>query len=121
MKLRNWIAGVVLACFSFGAVAASGDADFTLINRTGLTISEIFVSPANRAQWGRDRLGDGVLENAKSKNMKIGQTATCRQDIKVTFEKADGEAIWENVDLCAIEKITLRYNRQSKQVSADAE
>ena len=39
----------------------------------------------------------------------------------MTFEKADGEAIWENVDLCAIEKITLRYNRQTKQVSADAE
>ena len=121
MKLRNWIAGVVLAFFSFGAFAASGDADFTLINRTGLTIAELYVSPANRSQWGRDRLGDGTLENGKSKHFKIGQTATCRQDIKVTFENADGEAVWENVDLCAIETITLRYNRQTKQVSADAE
>ena len=121
MKLRNWIAAAVLAFLSFGAFAASGDADFTLVNRTGLTIAELYVSPANRSQWGRDRLGDGVLENGKSKHFKIGQTATCRQDIKVTFENADGEAIWENVDLCAIEKITLRYNRQTKQVSADAE
>ena len=39
----------------------------------------------------------------------------------MTFEDAAGEAIWENVDLCEIEKITLRYNRQSKQVSATAE
>src|SRR5215218_6182038 len=108
MKLRNMIAGAVLALLSLGAFAASGDADFTLTNRTGLTISELYVSPANRSQWGRDRLGDGTLDNGKSRDFKIGQTA-------------DGEAIWENVDLCAIEKITLRYNRQTKEVSASAE
>jgi hypothetical protein len=121
MKIRTWIAASVLAFLSFGALAASGDADFTLLNRTGLTISELYVSPASRSQWGRDRLGDGTLENGKSRHFKIGQTASCRQDIKVTFENADGEATWENVDLCAIDKITLRYNRQTKQVSADAE
>jgi hypothetical protein len=121
MKLRNWIVAFALSFCSFGAHAASGDADFTLINRTGLTISELFVSPASRSQWGRDRLGDGVLENSKSRHFKIGQTANCRQDIKVTFENADGEAVWENVDLCAIDKITLRYDRKTKQVSADAE
>jgi hypothetical protein len=121
MNIRKSIAAAALALVSFGALAASGDADFTLTNRTGLTIAELYVSPANRAQWGRDRLGDGTLDNGKSRHFKIGQTASCQQDIKVTFENADGEATWENVDLCAIEKITLRYNRQTKQVSADAE
>jgi len=121
MKIRNWIAAALLAFCSLSALAASGDADFTLINRTGLTIAELFVSPANRSQWGRDRLGDGTLENGKSRHFKFGQTAACKQDIKVTFDDAEGEAIWENVDLCEIEKITLRYDRRTKQVSATAE
>ena len=119
MKAVKWGIAAAIAAASMGAFA--GDADFTLTNRTGLTISEIYVSPTRRNQWGRDRLGDGVLENAKSRHFKLGETAACKQDIKVTFENADGEAVWENVDLCEIEKITLRYNRQTKQVSASAE
>jgi hypothetical protein len=119
MALSKWILGVATVVASMSAFA--GDADFTLTNRTGLTIAEIYVSPARRSQWGNDRLGDGVLENGKSRHFKFGETAACKQDIKVAFESADGEAVWENVDLCEIEKITLRYNRQTKQVSATAD
>ena len=119
MNLRKWSFAAALALASTTAFAA--DADFTLTNRTGLTIRELYVSPAKRSQWGRDRLGDGVLEQARSRHMKFGETAICKQDIKVVFEDDTPDAVWENVDLCEIEKITLRYDRKTRRVSATAE
>lgn len=119
MKLSKWSLAVAMSVVSMSAWA--GDADFTLMNRTGFTIREIYVSPAKRSQWGKDRLGEGTLENAKSRHFKFGETAACRQDIKVVFEDESFEPVWENIDLCEIEKITLRYNRQSRAVSAEAE
>ena len=119
MRLANWGLAAALALSSITAFA--GDADFTLVNRTGFTIREIYVSPTKRNQWGRDRLGDGVLENARSRHFKFGETPNCRQDIKVVFDDNGSDATWNNVDLCSIEKITIRYNRSTKEVSADAE
>lgn len=101
--------------------AASGDADFTLVNRTGIEIRELYVSPTKRSEWGRDRLGDGTLKNGQSRHFKFGQTAACRQDIKVVFEDDGSEISWDNVDLCAIEKITIRYDRSTRRVSAETE
>ena len=119
MNLGNWTLAAALALASTTAFA--GDADFTLTNRTGLTIRELYVSPTKRSQWGRDRLGEGVLEQAKARHFKFGETAICKQDIKVVFEDNTPDAVWENVDLCEIEKITLRYDRKTRRVSAEAE
>lgn len=103
------------------ALAAAGDADFTLINRTGITIREIYVSPTARNQWGRDRLGDNTLSNGASRHFKFGDQASCRQDIKVVFEDDTPDTVWNNIDLCKVEKVTLRYDRKTKAVSAETE
>lgn len=124
MIFRNMGLALLLFCgmtVSEITSAASGDADFTLVNRTGLEIRELYVSPAQRSEWGRDRLGDGTLKNGQSRLFKFGQTATCRQDIKVVFEDDGSEISWDNVDLCAIEKITIRYDRSTRRVSAETE
>ena len=83
--------------------------------------SNIRRAPVNINSPATVTLGDGTLENNKSKHFKFGDAASCANDIKVTFEDADGEAIWKNIDLCKIEKLTLRYDRQSKQVTAEAD
>ncbi len=71
-----------------------------------------------KANGGRDRLGDGTLKNGQSRQFKFGDTAACRQDIKVVFEDDGSDVTWENVDLCAIEKITIRFDRATRRVSA---
>ncbi len=40
------------------------------------------------------------------------------QDIKAVFEKDDTEVTWEDLDLCEITKLTLKYNRATKTVTA---
>ena len=110
-----------LAASALATFAHAGDADFTLVNRTGYEIREVYISPARANNWGRDRMGDGTLENGKSKRFEFRERAACKQDIKVVFEDDKSEVTWENVDLCELDKITIRYNRSTREVSAQGE
>ena len=118
--MRSLIALGFAACISLTSVAAfAGDADFTLVNGTGYTIREVYISAANKEAWGKDRLGDGDLPNNKSKLFKFSDKANCMQDIKVVFDvESDAEVTWEDLDLCEINKLTLKYNRAAKTVTA---
>jgi hypothetical protein len=103
------------------ATALAGDADFTLVNRTGYAIAEVYVSPANKNNWGRDRLGRNVLDNGRSKLFTFADSANCMQDIQVVFDDDGSSVVWEDFDLCELHKITLRYNRKTGVVSAESE
>ena len=103
------------------ATALAGDADFTLVNRTGYAIAEVYLAPANQKNWGRDRLGRSVLDNGRSKLFTFSDSANCVQDIQVVFDDDGSSVVWEDFDLCALNKITLRYNRKTGVVSADSE
>jgi hypothetical protein len=102
-------------------ISNASDADFTLVNRTGYAIAEVYISPANKNNWGRDRLGRNILDNGRSKLFTFSDSANCMQDIKVVFQDDDSNAVWEDFDLCELHKITLRYNRKTDVVSADSE
>ena len=43
------------------------------------------------------------------------------ESLNVTFDDDGSEVEWENFDLCKLEKITLKYNRKTREVSADEE
>lgn len=101
--------------------AIAGDADFTLVNRTGYALREVYISPSHKNAWGRDRMGDNVLENGKARLFKFSDKSSCEQDLKVVFDDDDSEVVWEDIDLCELNKITLKYNRKTRMVSADTE
>lgn len=101
--------------------AAAGDADFTLVNRTGYDIAEVYISPTHRNNWGRDRLGRNVLQNGERKLFTFSDSANCTQDLKVVFDDDNSSVVWEEFDLCEIQKITVRYNRKTGVTSADTE
>lgn len=112
---------LAIASLLAAGAAVAGDADFTLANRTGYDIREVYISASHRNAWGNDRMGDGVLENGRSKLFRFSDKASCKQDIMVVFDDDGSKVVWEDVDLCEINKITLKYNRSTKTVSADAE
>lgn len=117
--MRILSASLFAACVSLlSAPALAGDADFTLVNGTGYTIREVYISAANKNAWGNDRLGEGDLPNSKSRLFKFRDSANCVQDIKVVFDDSDVSVTWEDLDLCEINKLTLRYNRATKAVTA---
>lgn len=106
---------------TIGGGTFAADADFVLVNRTGYALNEVFISPAKKNNWGKDRLGANQLLNGQSRKFKFGDTKHCMQDIKVMFTDDESEVEWEDFDLCELNKITLRYDRKSGEVSAETE
>jgi hypothetical protein len=119
MKLRKLCMLLSAAAALTVGSAFAGDADFVMVNRTGYQIREIYISAAHKNDWGRDRMGEnGTLDNNKQRTFKFGNRAACKQDIKAVFDEGDTEVIWEDLDLCEINKLTLKYDRKTKTVSA---
>jgi len=90
-------------------VAQNPKLDFTLLNRTGLTISELYVSPTNVDDWEEDVLGRDVLKHGESVDIEFSRSEkSCMWDLKIV--DAEGDAVeWDNLDLCKAAHITLQY------------
>lgn len=122
MKLRQvGLAVLFVSGLAASGVASAGNADFTLVNKTGYALREVYLSPAHKTKWGSDRLGNDTLENNKSRVFKFSDKASCVQDLMVVFDDDGSDVTWEDFDLCELNKITLKYNRKTKLVSADTE
>jgi len=116
IKTARLITALTAAFLSMHAQA--GDADFTLVNSTGYTLREIYLSPTSKETWGNDRMGNGFLDNGKSRLFKFADKSSCNQDLKIVFDDDDSKAVWSNIDLCSVDKITIKYNRSTGVTSA---
>jgi hypothetical protein len=109
--MRNAVLAACLVCLVAAGIStvSAGDQDFTLRNRTGYTIEQVYVSPSNDNSWGEDVLGKDVMRDGASTDITFSRKETaCKWDLKVVFDD-DEDAIWEDFDLCSISEITLRY------------
>lgn len=89
-----------------GSAAAQGDPSFNLLNRSGQTINEIYVSPVTQPNWGRDLLGQEVLPDGRAFPVRVAPAAGCQQDIRVVY--ADGRPEERrNVNTCAIAEMVF--------------
>lgn len=119
--MRSVVFGLFVAFATLISPASAQQAkqDFRLVNRTGFTISEVFVSPAKADDWEEDVLGDDELDNGQSTTIKFSRkTTACVYDLKVTYSEDDEEAVWNNIDLCQVSTITLHYDRAKKTTRA---
>lgn len=108
-----------LAAFAALSLMASGDAraqsqqDFQLVNRTGYTIDEVYVSAASQNSWGDDLMGDDSLENGQALNVRFpGGSNECLFDIKVVYDDQE-TAEFRGVNLCQVSRVTIFYNRSA--------
>ncbi|WP_163071539.1 hypothetical protein, partial [Acinetobacter baumannii] len=80
---------------------AQGQQDFALINKTGYTIDEIYVSPASANNWGEDLAGDDSLEHGQQFNVSFHpSTQACNWDILVVYDDGDSSE-FRGVNLCS--------------------
>lgn len=89
---------------------AGGAQDFKLVNKTGVVISSLYVSPSDKDEWGEDILGKDVLGDGESADIKFKRSETAAKwDLKI--EDSNGETIeWTDLNLLEIEKITLNWD-----------
>lgn len=104
----------------FGSAhAADAKQDFTLVNKTGYEIKSVFVSPNKSDDWEEDVLGKDTFADGEKWDIKFHRSATtCKWDLKVVYSDDNSSAVWTNIDLCSVEKITIKYNRSSGVTSA---
>jgi hypothetical protein len=116
MKLF-YSAPVLCAALLSSSPAFAGKQDFTLVNRTGYEISEVYVSPAKADNWEEDVMGDRVLEDQTSVPISFEGGKGCVYDLKVVFSDGD-DAHWTNFDLCTISKIQIFWNAKTQKATA---
>ena len=82
--------------------------DFKLINKTGVDIYAIYISPSDVDEWQEDILDIDVLEDGESADIKFQPNATAKLwDLKVEDED-ETAIIWEKLDLSKINVLTLK-------------
>ena len=95
--------------------------DFTLVNKTGYDISEVYLSAAHSDSWEDDLLADNDdnFDNGESKTVHFKSKAkACLWDLKVVYDEDDSSAVWRDINLCEVAKITLHYNAKSGETKA---
>lgn len=85
--------------------------DFTLVNRTGYTINEVYVTPPSSDSWGEDIMGLDQLEDSARVDIEFAQGSKgCKWDLMVSYEDEE-TATWEGFNLCETSIIELHYDR----------
>jgi hypothetical protein len=122
MKYCLIASAMIFTAFTAAAPSAHAQSrqDFLLVNRTGYDISEIYISPGKADDWQEDILGsDDNLDDGDQKEITFNRVGkACIWDLKVVYEEDDSNAVWHDIDLCKVSKITIRYNKKNDTTSA---
>lgn len=112
MKKLHALAVLLFAmvmAFAVSGTALAGSQDFTLVNGTGQTIREIYLSPTSSSEWVyQDELGSNVLRPGQEIFLDFDPRDNVQHwDVKVVYENG-GEDYWIGLDLFRIYSLTIR-------------
>lgn len=81
---------------------------FDVVNNTGFTLVDIYVTPAEQSTWGNDILPYDLFENGSTVTVTIpeGYGETCMFDMKIT-DTAGNYVTFSNIDACKIIKLQI--------------
>jgi hypothetical protein len=94
----------------FSAKNSSAQAlTYDVVNNTGVTLVDIFVTPAETNHWGNDILPNSLFENGSTVTVTIPADYgnTCMFDMKIT-DAVGGHVTFSGIDACKL--ITLQIN-----------
>jgi hypothetical protein len=101
--------------------AKAGDQDFTLVNKTGYDIAQVYASPVKSDTWGGDIMGSDILANGASVSITFAHEASaCHWDLKVVYTDKE-TAVWQSVNLCKVSKITVHWDKDSGETTETEE
>ena len=79
------------------------------MNATGVEIDKVFISPHDKNDWQEDILGQDILPDGQSVDIKFHRAETA-SIWYLRIEDKQGHGIeWENLNLLEISKLTLNY------------
>lgn len=117
IRRMTWMALLMVGIFYFPGIStveasAQGAQDFLLVNKTGVEINALYITPHNAKDWGEDILGADTLPN----NNELEITFSRKEKAKLwdlRIEDEDGNSIeWTNLNLLEISKVTLYFKNR---------
>lgn len=111
----------ILCCLGLATAAIAGRQDFVIVNNTGYTIEQVYVSPTSAADWQEDVLGRDILEAGNRVTIHFDRSEdACLWDLMAVY--SDGErAEWQGFNLCEVSVIVLHYDERTGETSAEYE
>ena len=107
--------------FAFPAAAQALNLDFELVNGTGWAIKEVYISPATVNDW-QENVISKPMDNGDSYEITFHPDAdVAKWDMRIVWVDEGEDVVWQALDLSKISKLTLRYNPETNETSADAE
>ncbi len=108
--LKKSLAVMGFAVLVLVAVVSAQNAklDFNLVNKTGVDIHAIYISPSDVNEWQEDVLDFDVLSDGETLKVQFDIAESVEMwDLKV--EDEDGTAIiWEDLDLSEVNVLILK-------------
>jgi hypothetical protein len=108
MTFRRFLMGAAIGALATtslagAASAQSCDTSFVLMNTSRVVVQEFYFNPARNPEWGRDRLGDGVVNPGGQMAFRPTGNAT-RYDFRVVWSNGENAEL-RNVDICSTAQI----------------
>ena len=97
--------------------ALADQRNFELINGTGRTVAQVFISPSNTSAWEEDVLSVNVLPDGASANIHfVDDLDECVYDIMIVHDDGD-RAVWGGINLCETSVVSAQYQDDGTPVA----
>jgi hypothetical protein len=107
MKIVLLAGLMTLAAGLSPAASPATQDDYGVINKTGMTITHLYLSPTKDEEWGEDILEKDVLATGEECGIEFDKDDDeCAYDIKIVDGKQQPWIV-TNVDLCKYTKVTF--------------
>ena len=116
------MAATLLTVSMIGAAFAEDERNVNVVNETGYSIKFLGFNNPGDNDWSDNELG-GVLADGANVYVKFNTADKgCKWNFKIEWsDPGYPGVVWQNVDLCKIEKLTLKYDRNSDKTTAEVE
>jgi len=108
----NGLATSIVFCaitlFLAASANAQGQQDFDLVNNTGITITEVYITPHNANDWGDNVFsGDAPLKDGESTTIVFSRKEKAKWWDLYVVDKAGNRFQWNSLNLLEISEVTL--------------
>lgn len=107
-KVLVLTAVVLFAACVLASPLMAGKQDFEIVNKTGKTISGIYVSKTSTTDWEENLLEKDTLKNGETFDVSFEKEKSCKWDMLIVHSNGD-KAVFAEMNLCEISKVTLKY------------
>ena len=98
---------LVIGTIMFAGQAIAGDQDFTLLNKTGVEIAELYISPASMDSWGEDVLTVDTLPAGEKCHIQFSRSETADFWDLMIVDHEGTSVEWPSLKLTTISKVIL--------------